>query len=162
MSYTPPGVAELLRPGTGRKRLLVEASVLLCLAAALVRLVPFRRWSDRLGTPEVPAGEAQRTEHVELLREVARAVDRVNGWSGGRFTCLMQAVAGKVMLNRRRIPNTLVLGVRTTAQAQGLGIAAHAWLNSGSVVVLGGEGHTEYTVVARHHSDPRHGGDAAA
>ena len=162
MSYTPPGVTELLRSGTGRKRLLIEASVLLCLAAVLVRLVPFRRWSGRLGTADVPVGEAQRTEHVELLREVARAVDRVNGWSGGRFTCLMQAVAGKVMLDRRHIPNTLGLGVRPTPEAQGMGIAAHAWLNSGSVVVLGGEGHTEYTVVARHHSDTRRAGGTGA
>ncbi len=153
MSSGRSGVTGFLRPGTGRKRLLFEASVLLCLSLLLVRLVPFRRWSGHLGMPTEPAGEATRTEHVELLREVARAVDRVNRAAGGRFTCLMQAVTGKLMLNRRRIGNTLVLGVRTVPRERGVEIAAHAWLSSGAIIVLGGEGHTQYTVVSRHYSD---------
>lgn len=139
---------------TGRQRLLVEAAVVCCFALILVRAVPFRWWSRHLGATDAAGDAGPRHEDAELIREVGRAVERVNRALRGRVTCLMQAVAGKIMLNRRRIPNTLYLGVRTVHEEGGITISAHAWLSSGALMVLGGEGQTQYTVVSRHHSAP--------
>jgi hypothetical protein len=40
------------------------------------------------------------SDDAALLRDIRWAIDAINRTVGGRFTCLMQAMAGKVMLNR--------------------------------------------------------------
>ncbi|WP_430736732.1 lasso peptide biosynthesis protein [Roseicyclus salinarum] len=49
---------------------------------------------------------------LQMLRDVRWAIEAVNRTVGGRFTCLMLGMAGKAMLNRRGIANTLVLGAK--------------------------------------------------
>ena len=64
-------------------------------------------------------------------------------------SCLVQALAGAAMLKRRRLDGVLYLGVRLTPGSRTGGMAAHAWLRSGSTVLVGAEGRTAYTVIAR-------------
>ena len=52
-----------------------------------------------------------------------------------------------MMLRRRGLPSTLYLGVARDGEA-GSGARAHAWLRSGHVVVTGGAGREQFTVVA--------------
>jgi hypothetical protein len=59
-------------------------------------------------------------------------------------TYLVQALAAKIMLTRRGICSTLYLG----AAKAGEGLAAHAWLRSGSVIVTGGPGRERFTVIS--------------
>ena len=113
-----------------------EALVSLLLARMLVYLVPFR-WTARLlgraGQSECTSlaqGDEQRAQAVALaLRQVA---DRLPG----RWSCLVRAVAGHLMLRRRAIPCSLWLGANLGER----GFHAHAWLRSGGHYVTGRRG----------------------
>lgn len=118
-----------------------------------VKLVPFRYWSRFLGEKAAADSFEETPDCPETVREVSLAIRRVNCVFCGRFTCLMEATAGKALLNRRGIPNTLVLGARAArAESSAVTMEAHAWLKCGSSILLGGEAHDRFTAVAQFHS----------
>lgn len=142
-----------VRLSAPQKFLVFEASLFLFASMLLVKFVPVRYWSRFLGTKTAgnPLEETFRCPDTAL--EVSQAIHRVNRGFRGRFTCLMLAVAGKAMLNRRGVPNILLLGARTVHDTKrGLCMEAHAWLRCGSTILLGGEVHDRFTVVAQFHS----------
>ncbi|EWH01133.1 lasso peptide biosynthesis B2 protein [Halomonas sp. BC04] len=66
------------------------------------------------------------------------ALKAINRRAGGRFTCLMLAMAAQWMLNRRGIASSLVLGTcNELNDRQEMDFKAHAWLRVGNHVVLG-------------------------
>lgn len=149
-------VLTLLRQSRSRRQLVLEASRELLRAWWLVRSREFRTYAGNLGEAH-PGGFATEFTHddLALLDDVRWAIDAVNRAFGGRFTCLMQAMAGKVMLNRRGIENTLVLGAklkRDEAEAGEAPMAAHAWLKVGRLILLGGEVSVGYVPVTSYHS----------
>ncbi|MCC6800815.1 MAG: lasso peptide biosynthesis B2 protein [Anaerolineae bacterium] len=141
------------RLSTPQKALALEALLWLLVSMLAVKLVPFRYWSRFLGAKAAADSLDETPECPDTVREVSQAINRVNRVFRGRFTCLMQATAGKAMLNRRGIPNTLALGARTVrAESAAVIMEAHAWLKCGSFILLGGEAHDRFTVVAQFHS----------
>lgn len=146
----------LLRQSRARRRLVLEACRELIRAWWLVRFREFRSYAGALGQPH-PAGFTTdfTPDDARLLRDIRWAIDAINRTVGGRFTCLMQAMAGKAMLNRRGVENTLVLGAklkREEADPGGAPMAAHAWLRVGRLVLLGGEAAVGYVPVTSYHS----------
>lgn len=121
------------------RRSLAAAETLLALALAwvLVFAVAFRRtvaWLGRAGVPgtavvTVAPDQILRARHV--CHRVARFAPRVP-W---RTSCLVQAVAGCLLLRRRGIAATIRLGVKKDGGV----LSAHAWLMVGGQVVLGGQ-----------------------
>jgi len=79
------------------------------------------------------------------IRRVAWAVRRTSRYTPWRSNCLAKAIAGRCMLRRRRIASTLYFGVARDADSQ---LAAHAWLQSGGIVLTGGSNLERYAVVA--------------
>lgn len=138
----PMRLLTLLRQPAPRQRLVVEALGQLLRAWWLVRFRQFSAYAAELGVAHPGEYAGKGASDLELLRDIRWAVEAVNRSVGGRFTCLMQGMAGKAMLNRRGAPNSLVLGAkmggRSDADATD-GMVAHAWLRSGPVVLLGGE-----------------------
>jgi hypothetical protein len=146
----------LLRQSRTRRQLVLEACRELLRAWWLVRFREFRSYAGELGEAH-PAGFTTEFTHddLALLRDIRWAIDAINRTVGGRFTCLMQAMAGKVMLNRRGVQNTLVLGAklkRDEAEAGDAPMAAHAWLKVGRLILLGGEASVGYVPVTSYHS----------
>lgn len=78
------------------------------------------------------AGEAG--EHADTVGQVCRAIRRASRRVPGA-TCLVQALAGCSMLERRKVRAHVEVGVDKQANA----LSAHAWLVVGGRVVLGGE-----------------------
>lgn len=149
-------VLTLVRQSRTRRQLIVEACRELVRAWWLVRFREFRNYAGDLGEAH-PAGFATEFIHDDaaLLRDIRWAIDAINRTSAGRFTCLMQAMAGKAMLNRRGVENTLILGAklkRDEAAAGDAPIAAHAWLKVGRLILLGGEASVGYVPVTSYHS----------
>ncbi|MDJ1007884.1 MAG: lasso peptide biosynthesis B2 protein [Paracoccaceae bacterium] len=148
----------LLRQPRRRQLLAVEALRELLRAWWLVRFRAFRSYVCDLGEAKGGAFETEALhDDIALLRDVRWAIEAVNRTFGGRFTCLMQGMAGKVMLNRRGVPNTLVLGAKINGRDGGEttgadGMAAHAWLCAGPVVLLGGEARAGFVPVTSYHS----------
>jgi hypothetical protein len=119
----------------------------LCLGCArLLIFLPFRQLAPFLGRPQAgthdtmaPLGTNQRAMAVAIRRALLR-VARHLPWHS---SCLVQAIAGRMMLWRRRLPSVLHLGARNDPQ-----LAAHAWLQCGEVDVVGVEASDEYTPIA--------------
>lgn len=131
----------LARQPRARQWLAAEAFFRLLEAWAFVRFRSFHSYANRLGQPQ--EGEVSLTEPTDLtmLGDVRWAVESVNRTVGGRFTCLMQAMAAQAMLARRACRTSLVLGARLSraddAGQDGEKIAAHAWLWAGGAIIVG-------------------------
>ncbi|MCP5073641.1 MAG: lasso peptide biosynthesis B2 protein [Rhodobacteraceae bacterium] len=138
--------------------MVLEALAGLFIALLLVRLLPFRKYSHRLGTAHPGEYNEEVSQDQALLKDIRWAVNAVNRAFGGCFTCLMQGMAGKAMLNRRGVSNSLVLGVKINRDKQpgvevDTGLAAHAWLWAGKILLLGGEVRDGYVPVTSYFSD---------
>jgi hypothetical protein len=110
-----------MKPRTLRRRLRIEALVLLGAAWLAVRLVPAARLLDRAARPP---RHPRRFYDPELPAFIARIVEAVGNNSWIRFACLPRAMATQAMLRRRGVASRLCLGVaREDAR-----MAAHAWV----------------------------------
>lgn len=75
---------------------------------------------------------------------VHRAVRRCIGRTPWRYKCFEQAITARLMLEKRKIPNTLYLGV----QNNNMKLKAHAWLRCGDDIITGSKGKDNFIVVA--------------
>lgn len=130
----------LLLPTT-EKMLLIEAAFLLTIVGLGKRIVPFRTLRRLL--PQTP------DERVELLRadrtspeKIAWAIGAASRWMPGARSCLTQALAAQVLLARRNHPARLHIGVVGGRRGR---FRAHAWVESGGRVLIGGSGLEGYT-----------------
>lgn len=126
----------------GRRRALtIEAVLCLLFARLALVLVPFPRLARRLGA-FVPPGDARvaqaRQQGSRAQMDQAAAV----GWAvtrGARYlpfkaVCLPQAMAARIMLNRRGIASVLHFGAGKDGEQK---LDAHAWLDAAGVEVTG-------------------------
>lgn len=125
----------------------IETALALTMAWALVFLMPFRWTSALFGGVAPPCDHKTVDDRRQLVRAfgVMRRLDRIAGRIPWHSTCLVRAVAGQLLLVRRRIPGAVIrFGVKMTPD----GMAAHAWLLVGDVTVLGGATAEEYSPLA--------------
>lgn len=122
-----------------------ETVAALWIAWVLVFVLPFR-WTARwFGGAIAPSSQPLPSERrIGNARYVARRLQRVAAHMPWRTTCLVRAIAGALMLQRRRIPSIIRFGVN---RADG-GLSAHAWLLVGDTIVLGGEIAPEFAPLA--------------
>ena len=128
----------------------VEAAVLFHGFRLALRVVPVRRLVRVLGERgdlDAPPTVAERP--AASIFAVRRALRRAS--RGHPDTCLAQALAGRVMLRRRRLPSTLSLGVRE----EGGDLAFHAWLRAGGLLLNTGGGPRQFAVLGTFHDAPR-------
>ncbi len=113
--------------------LLAEVSVVMGATWLLLRLLPFKKLqalyagASEAETPaETPVADAERI--VWAARVVARRML-------GSKPCLTQALTVQWFLRREGIPSALRIGVM---KADGGQLKAHAWLESGGRIIIGG------------------------
>lgn len=82
----------------------------------------------------------------EIIQNVSTAINMMSFHTFWESQCLVKAIAGMKMLEKRKIQSTLYLG--TTKDEHGEFIA-HAWLRSGPFYISGSEGMGRFTVVAK-------------
>lgn len=129
---------KLLRLPADERQLILEAAFALEMIKLGLRLLPFqtlRRLLDR-------AAARMRREDGVSAGGVARAVDLVSRRTPGAKTCLTRALALRLLLARRGHPVTLHIGVVREGKEQ---LQAHAWVESGGKVVIGGQQLERYT-----------------
>jgi hypothetical protein len=102
------------------------------LALARVRLST-QKTDDMLRSRAGLTGELT-SEQAQLVGRVAWAIPRAAARVPWRATCLVQALAAERWLESRGIPSELKLGARKAGEA----LDAHAWLEAGGRVVVGG------------------------
>lgn len=135
----------MFRAALTERFLLAEAGLFLALAR-LVLLLPFSWIAARLGRPGVESGAPLRPGDERRARRVAWAVEVAARRVPFAAVCLPQAIAAKLMLGWRGISTTLHLGVR---RSDGPGLAAHAWLRSGPILLTGRTELPQYVEIAR-------------
>ncbi|MFC5652875.1 lasso peptide biosynthesis B2 protein [Paenibacillus solisilvae] len=125
------------------KRLVVEAFIYLGWARIL-KALPFSKIASSLGKrmEETPF-QRDRVNEAELL-QIAKAIHIVSRNTWWESKCLVMAIAGMKMLERRRINSTLYLGTARNSRGQ---MIAHAWLRSGPLYLTGADEMDKYTVV---------------
>lgn len=118
----------------------MEAFTLTGLARPVVLLVPFRRLQPYLRdkNTDTPPDES-------LIADIGWAVRAASRRTPWQSTCLVQAITGKWMLRRRRLPGTIHFGV---AKDGSEGLKAHAWLRSGKQILTGGAVREEYREIS--------------
>ena len=125
------------------KWLLIEAYVALGWARYR-KSKDFSKIAPALGEHMVESTNALQTNHLVILRNVSNAIHKMSRYTFWESECLVKAMAGMKMLERRQIESTLYLG---TAKDE-TGLVAHAWLRSGPFYISGAEGMDRFTVVA--------------
>lgn len=135
-----------------KKILFLGACLELLRAWIIVKKRQFDQHSHGFGE-KVPGDQVLANAAItQDVRDIKWAIDLANKSLGGRFTCLMIALAGKSMLNRIGIPNAMVLGA--APGPEGADMLAHAWLRVGDMVVFGGEEMHKYTALLSFVDEP--------
>lgn len=135
--------------------LLIEAWIELGGARLALLTVPFKHIAPRLGRqlpPDHPVRDLPTIPPV--ARRIGWAVDVVSRHTPWESACLAQAVAGKYMLRRRGLSSRLFLGTRRDEAGA---LAAHAWLQLGREIILGGGGRPTFTALSSFEDRPEPG-----
>ena len=139
-------LAKLRRLSGSDWRLLPEILVELARARILIAWIPFQRIVKRFGTLSSASGSVEALPSDERARRIGQLIRAVAPRLPWECKCLVQAIASKAVLKRRRIPCEVFIGVSAGREKP---FAAHAWSRSGSVYVTGGRGSEGFTVLAR-------------
>jgi hypothetical protein len=123
---------------------LIKAAILLAAIEVGMRLLPFRALRHLL-TRAADAPRRSRHADYPSARRIGQAVETANYHTPGAGTCLAQALATQVLLARSGYPALLHLGV---ARREREDFQAHAWVESGGEIVIGGSEPGRYTTLA--------------
>lgn len=163
----PPSniLSRFLRKPFSEKKLFLEALLLIALTRFVIVFLPFKALGWLIGkarpVPEnlrfdgntmvcenasfTTDSNMDQPELYTMVYSIAKVIRRVSNRVPWEATCLVQAAAGKIMLNRRNLPGSLFLGVNKHDLRN---MEPHAWLTSDSKVILGGGELEKYTVVS--------------
>ena len=125
--------------------LLLEAWFYLAAARLALLIVPFGRIAPHLGRQILPGPAAETTAPPPTARRVAWSVETMSRHTPWESACLAQSIAAKYMLRRRGLPSWLFLGTKKDDRGN---LAAHAWLQSGNEIVLGGGDSENFTMLS--------------
>ena len=127
-----PAVKKFLSLDNSERLLLLQSFVFVWIASTSLRLLPFAIVQKLFASRVAPPGRAHRGHPIErLLWAIAVAGRYVSG-----TTCLSQALAGRMMLNRYGYTAHIHIGV---AKDHTGSFGAHAWLESEGTIVIGGQ-----------------------
>ncbi|KAB2460678.1 stage V sporulation protein S [Bacillus wiedmannii] len=125
------------------KLLFLEAFIFLGWARVL-KSITFSKVAPSLGDYMNETSVAQIEPHGDTLKKVSEAISIMSRYTFWESQCLVKAIAGMKMLEKRHIESTLYLGTAKDSHGE---LIAHAWLRSGSFYVSGSEGMEKFTVV---------------
>ncbi|TVQ01111.1 MAG: lasso peptide biosynthesis B2 protein [Balneolaceae bacterium] len=128
------------------KWMLTRVFLLLAFFRVLILFFPFKTIARYLGEQgkETTSVDVYSSSH-EFMENTARFISNMSRLVPWESKCLVQAAAGKVMLNRKGIESTVYFGVKKNNEAA---LEAHAWLRVGPKIILGGEIASEFVVVS--------------
>lgn len=121
-----------------------EAWIALSFARIILVYMPFRKIAPRLKN-NVTKSVNKATEFY-CYEETGRSVKRACKYTPWRTMCFEQAIAAKMMLNRRNLHSELYFGVYKNEMANT--IEAHAWLRSGDRIITGGSHLDKFKIIS--------------
>lgn len=127
------------------KCLFVESFILLAWAR-LLKFLPFAKVAPSLGKKMEDTSIIPNQVDFKVIVKVSQAIHIMSKYTFWESQCLVKAIAGMKMLEKRKIASTLYLGAGKDDQGR---LVAHAWLRSGPFYVTGAEGMENFTVVGK-------------
>lgn len=115
------------------KLLLLEAFLFQLIAGLLLKAVPFRLIPRFFANPS----RLRPDRSILLLGEIKTATQNASRISPWKNKCLVQSLAARWMLRRRKIRSQLSFGVTSGIDKK---ILAHAWLAAGDFELVEKEG----------------------
>lgn len=134
-----------------KRLVLIEAFIMMGIARFLILFVPFRHVAGWLGQVKQETPHTPLPAHENQIAHIGWSVRKMHRYTPWQSLCLVQALAGTMMLKRRGIASTLYLGVKMKDG----GLDAHAWLRSGQYYLTGFENMREYRVISTFASMPK-------
>ena len=125
---------KFLRLTTLKRRLFIQAFLLLEFVRLGLRLLPFRTLRCLLSRVSKGPTKPRSTDRPSP-EDIAWIVEVASRHSPGVKTCLTQALAAQVLLTRHGYPAFVHLGVLRGKQER---LQAHAWVESEGRIVIGG------------------------
>lgn len=114
--------------------------------ARIIKSIPFNKVAPTLGERMGETSYFQVNDHVKIIKDISYSIAVMSKHTWWESKCLVMAIAGMKMLERRQIESTLYMGI---AREKDGNMIAHAWLRSGKMYVSGAKGADRYTVVAK-------------
>lgn len=131
-----------------RKRLGLEA-VFALIRARIATMRRAKHYTKLLGTLGATEGNAT-PENFAEAREIGHIVEITALGMPFRAVCLQQAIAVRMLLQRRGIPATVYLGMaRRDVPTDGQNYDAHAWVTTDGQVINGNIDLENYTIVGK-------------
>ena len=129
-----------------RKTLLIYMEAYYSLGVARIQKgLPFSRVAPALGSKMEETPLTYMPAHAEVMQSVSKSLETMSRYTFWESKCLVMALAGMRMLERRGIESTLYMATKRDRDGK---MKAHAWLRSGLFFVTGANGKDGYTVVA--------------
>ncbi|WP_281285917.1 lasso peptide biosynthesis B2 protein [Paenibacillus sinopodophylli] len=129
-----------------RTFLLFGESYLYLAWARLLMLRPFSKIAPLLGAKTEETTLHAGKEDLRELKRISQAVSIVSRYTFWDSKCLVKAIAGSKMLERRKLDSTLYLG---TAKDEEGKLIAHAWLRSGPLFITGADVMEQFIIVQK-------------
>jgi hypothetical protein len=118
----------------------ILASLFLWFCQLLILLVPMKVYLPLFSDPKKRIFRKTTFDRVLTVRKALLRGLHYLPWNA---KCLVQALAGKLLLKFFHLPGTIFFGV---LKEDGK-LKAHAWLKAGNQFISGKEGHRKFTVV---------------
>ncbi|MDQ0975354.1 hypothetical protein QFZ31_005232 [Neobacillus niacini] len=127
------------------KMLLIEAYILLAWAR-LIKILPFSKAVPYLGVSMKETSFSYNDGDLKLIRDVSFAINVMSRYTFWESMCLVKAIAGMRMLEKRKVESTIYLGTGKDGDGK---MIAHAWLRSGPFFLTGAEEMSRFTVIGK-------------
>lgn len=140
-------IRKFLEKPIGEQSFYIEMIFWLGLSRISILVLPFKLIASFLGDHMIESEKINtfKFKSMGTIRLIAIGVRTMSERLPWECKCLVQAITGKRMLDRRNIESTLFLGVGKDENGQ---MIAHAWLRVGEHIILGGGGLDRFAVVS--------------
>ena len=130
------------------KRLFFEAYFFVGIMRAAILAVSFKRLTRSL-EHQKSGLEISPLDYKEIQTalSVGKAIRMASANTPWESTCLAQSLAARRMLQRRDIPGVFYLGVAKNEEGREK-MKAHSWSQCGDVIITGGDGYEDFTVLS--------------
>ncbi len=130
------------------KKLFLEAYITLGIMRTAILTVSFKRLTRSLEHfPKKGEITALNDNEISIAIAVGQAITRASIHTPWESACLVQSLTAQKMLQKRGIPGVFYLGAMKD-EASEKKMKAHAWSQCGDIIITGGEGHEDFTVLS--------------
>lgn len=121
-----------------------EALFYMAAARFTIIFIPFRHVASSIGKIMCETPREASPDTMKIAGQIAMLINKLSRYTPWESKCFVNALAGQIMLKRRKIPSTLYMGIAKESDK----LSAHAWLRCGSSIILGENERSGFTAIA--------------